>query len=46
MAAALRAHGESLAREVLALEVSETEPAGEPDTADAELGVRFWLTKA
>jgi isoleucyl-tRNA synthetase len=46
MAAALREHGDSLAREVLALEVTEASGVGEPQAADAELGVTFWLTKA
>jgi isoleucyl-tRNA synthetase len=46
MTAALHQHGDSLAREVLALQVTEAAGAGEPQATDAELGVTFWLTKA
>jgi isoleucyl-tRNA synthetase len=46
MAAALHQHGDSLAREVLALQVTEAAGAGEPQATDADLGVTFWLTKA
>ena len=46
-ASAVREHSDLLAREVLALDVAEQ--AGEPSwatTADAELGLTFWLAKA
>jgi len=47
-AAAVREHASTLAREVLALDITEADGStkGWHDTSDAELGLHFWLTKA
>jgi isoleucyl-tRNA synthetase len=45
MAEALRAHADLVSREVLAVEMTEDDLAGAEAFEDAELGLRFTLTK-
>ncbi|MDP9396233.1 MAG: isoleucine--tRNA ligase [Actinomycetota bacterium] len=46
LAEALREHAGAVADEVLATSYGEERGEGEPTGSDAELGVRFWVTRA